>query len=107
MIGNWVADWNRHRPPHRSGFGRREAEFVAAVDWLADAAGMTREGVENIMKGRTSTTELRIADALLSAIDRADALAEFDGRPADLPIQQNPRARACCGGSLTGDARRR
>lgn len=113
LLEGFVRRWALERPPRRAGQfaagGERSGvEFVAAVDWLASAAGVERHDIENLMRRRTRTTELRIADPLVAAIGAPQAL--YDGT---LDVRPNPRASArarsaCCGGgSLTGSGGRR
>jgi hypothetical protein len=87
--------WNRERPPYQAGRfrddgGRSPAEFVNAVSWVAAEAGLPRYEVENVLKARTTATELRTADALLAAIGRPEALQD-----GTLPIVARSRRGGC------------
>lgn len=115
LLQGFVRDWGRQRPPVGGRFAarsgrrrRREVEAVpasdapppvSAVDYLAREAAVTAGQVERIIWSarRYPRTELRVADALLAAIERPDLLRE-------LPVEPNPMATAtaraeCCSGS--------
>ena len=108
MVRAFVQDWNRTRPPDTGRFTGngeiRTGDYLGAVTWLAAetrrlGAPLSRDRIESVMKGTTRTTELRVADAIVQAIDRPFAF--HDGT---LEIQPNPRAKAaaqaqCCGGA--------
>lgn len=72
---------------------------IGAVRWLAVEAGLTEATVENIVYRKHHTTELRIADAIVTALGRPEAV--HDGT---LQVRPNPGASrhvraSCCGGS--------
>lgn len=126
MLNGFIASWNRTRPAtggqfsaldraagsfldrELDGVPRTDVTPLGAVPWLAaetrrmdGGAGVSESTIEKVKMGRYKTTELRIADPLVMAMDRPDAL--HDGT---LTIRPNPlappdvRAR-CCGGSTT------
>ena len=114
LVGGFVASWNRDRPPTGGRFSdrkarerRTEVSTLGAVSWLADQTrrsdpsglGIPPDTIQNVVSRRYRTTELRVADALVSAIGRPEVF--HDGT---LTIRPNPSAsraarEACCGGS--------
>lgn len=72
---------------------------MGAVSWLAMETGLPKRTIQRVVAGTRQTTELRVADALVWAINQPQLF--HDGT---LNIRPNPRARAteraqCCGGS--------
>ncbi len=66
------------------------------------ASPVPAAAIYRVLSAKSCTTELRIADALVAAIDLPEAFHN-----GTLPIQPNPAASAaaraaCCGSSLTG-----
>lgn len=116
LLSGFVADWNRTRPSTAGRFSsdrgrRREAEpepdvsTVGAVAWVAAEAGLPKDTVQNVVAARYRTTELRVADPIVTAIGRPEAF--HDGTLEIMPNPNAPAAAraACCGGSsdsLTG-----
>jgi hypothetical protein len=126
LLHGFVEDWKRQRPTTSGQFaaGNRrtqERETLSAVEYLAletrrtaqrhdpAAQGVLPSTIENLLardpagrpRPRSRVTELRVADALVAAVGRTEAM--YDGT---LPVQPNPNAsraaQACCSGSLTG-----
>lgn len=114
MVDGFVRDWNRTRPPASSSFAeggsRRQAPPVGAITWLARETGIPKPTIQNLIRPsgpRYRTVELRIADALVTALGCPEVLA--DGKwpknlGGTLEIRPNPLASAearaqCCGGS--------
>lgn len=112
LLQGFITTWNVSRPAVARGGtsngGRftpraerpvEEVGMVSAVSWLAAETGVPESTIEKVARGRSKTTELRIADPLVQALDRPQAY--HDGT---LTIRPNPlaprtvRAR-CCGGS--------
>lgn len=105
ILHGFVTRWNRDRPRSSGQFSSREASdqvsHVSAVGWLAAETGLAEGTIQNIVGGRVPTTELRIADRLVTALERPDLW--HDGT---LTIRPNPSAtreaqRLCCGGCET------
>jgi hypothetical protein len=117
LLNGFASRWRTSRPATAGRFApsrqRTEVPFMGPVDWLVqetrhadpDMVGVSPGTIERIMGKRSKTTELRTADALVSAIGCPEAW--HDGT---LEIQPNPCASpreqaACCGASaatLTG-----
>jgi hypothetical protein len=110
LLRGFVDSWGLTRPSTAGRFTaasrRTEVSPVGAVTWLAaetrrqDPAGRgIPEGtIQNIVRGRHRLTELRTADALVTALERPEVF--HDGT---LRIRPNPSAPAalrasCCGG---------
>jgi nucleoside-diphosphate-sugar epimerase len=114
MLGAFVSQWSRDRPSTRGRFSARrertDVSPVGAVAWLAAETNLPAGTIENVVSGRVKTTELRIADALVTAIGREDTLSDGEfprNAGGTLEIMPNPLARPadrarCCAGS--GDA---
>lgn len=103
-LNEFISHWNRERPQPGGRFASPGAEIVAPVrayGWLAENSGVAEATISRIVGLRSRGTELRIADALVQAIERPDLF--YDGEPPTLPIYPNPMApaedRLCCGGS--------
>lgn len=97
VLDGFVRRWNRDRPPTAGKFApnqtRTEVTTVTAYEWLAQETRLPERTIEQIARSRTRKnaprlTELRVADALLTAIDCPEAL--HDGT---LPVFENPLAR--------------
>lgn len=83
---------------------------VGAIRWLASetrekdmlGVGVPEKTIARVVAGRSRTTSLSIADAIVSALERPEWY--HDGTITILPNPSAPRAAraACCGGSLTG-----
>lgn len=116
LLTGFVSRWRVHRPATAGQFTSTErgsaVSAVGPVAWLEqetrqhdpDRRGVPAGTIERIMGRRSPTTELRTADALVSAIGCPEAF--HDGT---LEIRPNPCATpreraACCGGSLVGVA---
>jgi hypothetical protein len=148
MLRGFVSSWNRDRVPNRtstsfrsaadrraapSASSRREPELVGAIEWLAVETrkhgqdGLSTDTIEKVLKAKFQTTELRIADPIVTALNRPEEFSEIteyahspactvsvDGRLAagcpgcgvareQLVIRPNPLAKRevrveCCGG---------
>lgn len=122
-LGVWVKKWERDHPDlatgeagkQREGAGARRNErgqlcgneAVGAVVILhertqlldPDGEGVPETTIRSVLKSRWQTTELRTADMLVQAIERADLF--HDGTLTVIPNPNASReARAeCCGGS--------
>lgn len=115
MLQEYVSAWNRDRPATAGRFaspGDDSVSPVGAVSYIAEATkqsdpdgrGVPEKTIQNLVAARFPVTELRIADAVVSAIDRPHLF--HDGT---LEIRQNPLASrkslaTCCGGSAPSDA---
>lgn len=108
MVNTFVSRWNQRHPPERpnqfTGRSEQGPAMVRAIDWLAAESGVSAGTIANLARPtpRFRTTELRIADRLLMAMDAPEALS--DGTFGPDPIRPNPLAPAadrarCCGGS--------
>jgi hypothetical protein len=105
----FIDEWTRRYPSVggrylRNG-QRAETEMPTATGYLSAKSGVSERTIQNITRrdketGAPSpsarTTELRIADPLVAAIDRTEVF--FDGT---LPVHPNPRAHptvraSCC-----------
>lgn len=103
VVKNFLHRWSVERPSNNGRFAngeaRTEVTFIGGAEWLAMETGVPRDKIQSITQRRQPMTELRIADALVSAIGRPDLLGT-------LPVMPNPRAsraaRESCCGSLTG-----
>lgn len=107
VVSEWLSQWNHDRPQTAGRFSSAYGDAVCpirGVDWLADESGVPEGTIQRIVSQRSRGTELRIADALVQAIDRIDLFN--DGDPPTLQIYANPSAPiadrlSCCGGSTT------
>jgi hypothetical protein len=108
LLRGFVARWNVERSVTVGRFAGRDRRTdvspVGALKWLSAETGLAEGTIENIVRGRNHSTELRIADALVVAIGRPYAF--HDGT---LTIRPNPSApaaarAACCSGSTLGRA---
>jgi hypothetical protein len=104
MLRDFVARWNNERPVTTGQFAgdrRCEVSPIGAVSWLAQETDLPKRTIQRVVAGTRRTTELRVADALVQAIERPDLF--HDGT---LRIRPNPRAparqRASCCGSQVG-----
>lgn len=89
---------NQFAPNHQ----RATSDTVSAIEWLSCESGVSPDAIKSLTRRsspRNATTELWIADALVSAIGHPEAF--HDGT---LVVKPNPRAardaRACCGGAF-------
>lgn len=120
LLAGWVARWRASRPPTGGQFTteqRSDVSCVGPIDWLAtesrrhdpDGRGVSPSTIDRIISRRAArVTELRTADALVSAMGCPEAF--HDGT---LEIRRNPLASsaaqaACCGsapetGSMISD----
>lgn len=110
----WVDRWDSTHDPSSGTTGRGGDQDVRAVTILSERTGLLAElagggvpvpkkTIENVLAGRSRHTELRIADALVAAVEQPEAF--HDGTLRILPNPNAaPAVRAtCCGGSsLTG-----
>jgi hypothetical protein len=106
LVRTFVSRWNRDRPQLAGQFaaGGTIAELtpIRPLAWLAAASGLSESTIENVADGRYRMTELRVADAIATALDYPDILQ-------GLAVVPNPSAsraaRAeCCGGSSSAAA---
>lgn len=71
---------------------------ASAVSWLAQQTSIPEGTIDNVVRRRRRTTELRTADALLAAIGKPEVF-----HTGEIVIKQNPMTRQCCdGATLTG-----
>lgn len=72
---------------------------IGAIAWLAERTGVPEKTIDNLVHGRFESTELRIADSIVTALGRTETL--HDGTLNVRPRWKNSvKARAaCCGGS--------
>ena len=101
MLRHFVVAWTATRPT-TGGSGARVAvdvPFISPLQWLSNETGIPKKTVQNVMRGRAITTELRVADALIAAIGCPEAL--HDGTLEILPnTNATKKAQAtCCSGS--------
>lgn len=105
--------WDSTHDPSSGTTGRGGDQTVGAVRILSERTALLAEQVpeglpvptktiENVLAGRHRLTELRIADALVAAVEQPEAF--HDGTLRILP---NPNAApavraSCCGSSLNG-----
>jgi hypothetical protein len=117
MLNEFVDRWNLTRTATRTGTSFRSAvdrvaapttadvrarAQLGALAWLSQQTGVPVSTIQNIARPRRPkyrTTELRVADPLVAAMNRPEA---FQDRT--LEVTPNPRAPAnvrarCCGGS--------
>lgn len=113
LLSGFAVRWRTHRPATAGRFAprqqRTEVPFLGPVDWLAaetrrnDPAGrgVSPGTIERIIGKRSRVTELRTADALVSAIGCPEAFHDGTLEIAPNP-SASPRERAaCCSGSAT------
>lgn len=93
MLTDFSNRWVRHRPHPRPEDPTPAVASYDPVDWLAQESGVSRWTIEGIAFRRESRSrktpthvELRIADPLLTAIGRQDAIG------TEVPIMENPKA---------------
>src|SRR5215217_9145286 len=105
LLVAFIERWERDRPPSRSRFETREVGYIDPLAWLAAESGLPQKTIANIVhrdnKGRRvprySTTGLDVADAIVTAIGRPDALAP--GGLLQVRGRHAKHDRVCCGGS--------
>lgn len=104
MVDSFVRDWNRSRPPseggkfERAGTRRQASPVIGAITWLSSETGIPRETIQAVARNRWRTTELRIADSLVTALGRPEVF--HDGTLRVRPRIDTPANRQeCCGGS--------
>lgn len=80
LLNDFVSRWERTRPPRQAGrftgrAARTRSPYVSAVEWLVtETRGqVTRTTAEDLIGRRRATVELRVADALVAAIDAPHA----------------------------------
>jgi hypothetical protein len=115
LLARFVEDWKRSRPSTGGRFGdgvddRNAVSTIGAVAWLAaetrrndpDGVGIPPDTIQNVVSRRYRTTELRVADALVTALGRPEVF--HDGTLTILPNPSAPRAArdACCGSRHIG-----
>lgn len=111
MLQSFVANWNRTRPPKTGQFSasaQLDVRCMGAVEWIVEESqrldpsgpGLPRGTVQGVIGKRTDTTELRIADPLLTIIGREDAFhnGTLTVRP-NMNAPKDVRQRCKCGGS--------
>lgn len=111
LLNGFEADWTLHRPNTAGRFTgrdqRTEVSPIGAISWLAEETrrndptgrGVPRKTILGIKAGRFPTTELGVADAIVTALDKPEVF-----RDGTLTIRPNPHAEpgaraACCGGT--------
>ena len=96
----YVKRWRRDRPTTTgqfAGTNRCDCSPLGAVSYLAQETGLPKRTIQRVVAGTRMTTELRVADALVWAIEQPQLF--HDGT---LQVRPNPRANAsaraqCCG----------
>lgn len=100
MLRGFIDRWQIERP-QSGGAGVRTTEggvsHVGPVKWLAAETGIPERTITNVSRGRSRTTELRIADPIVQALGHPEAFHN-----GTLEIQASSRAKAPCCGSLNG-----
>lgn len=104
LVTGFIRSWNTRHESRSGRFTgeqrRNDVDHVSAMAWLESETGVPRTTIQNIKLARYPTTELRVADALVAALDAPEAF--HDGR---LTVRPNPAAsaearRSCrCGGA--------
>ena len=113
VLTTYVSRWTREHPNHLRAGGRYthgrarviHVETEGVVRTLATRAGVHENTIRKLIgppRYRTRYTELRVADALLAALERTDLL--YDGTFPEPVVKPNPLAPApvralCCGSS--------
>lgn len=80
LLVGFVNQWERNRPKARGhSHGRPSDEIVnvRATEWLAAESGIPEWKIREVIKQKTPTTTLRIADALVAAVGCPEAF--YDG----------------------------
>lgn len=118
LVQDFVRRWNRDRPQPGGQYGLAEEPPVRALAWLSAEATRVSGGVlvgdvridfvitEGMLEGlldrgsrAKATLELRVADAIATALDRPFVM--FEERVVVMPNPSATRAaqESCCGGS--------
>jgi hypothetical protein len=102
LVTAFVEAWRVNRPSTGGRFGdadRVEVPTLGAIAWLANESGVKPDTIQNVASRRYRTTELRVADAIVSALGCPQVF--HDGTLTIRPNPSAPRAArmACCGGS--------
>lgn len=101
MLTGFRDAWNRDRPAglggQFSGSGAAAVVPVGAIRWLAQETGIPRKTLKNIVEGRTRSTTLSVADAIVTALGHPEAL-----RDGTLTVEARASAprdvrESCCG----------
>lgn len=108
LVCVFVDNWHRQRPPDGGRFGaggeRAEATTMSAIEWLEERTLLPRKTIKSVAardpatgkpRGRRATTDLRVADALVAAIDQPQVF--YDGTLR--VIDRDEARRGCCGSS--------
>lgn len=106
LLRGFVTSWNRRHEPTAGRFSDRRSvavRQVTAVEYLEQETirhrqPVPRATIQNIVAARYRTTELRVADALVTAIECPQAW--YDGTLVVRPNPAAPKAvrASCCGG---------
>lgn len=93
-LHSFVQGWSRTHPrdaaaKDRVAARRPDVQPISAVEWLTDESGVPQGTIQNFLRRdadgrpapRSRTTDLRIADALLTAVGRPDMLDAMNIRP--------------------------
>lgn len=71
ILVGFVSQWERDRPKargHTHGRPADEIVNVRATEWLSATSGIPEWKIKEVMRQKTPTTTLRIADALIAAV---------------------------------------
>lgn len=88
VLNVFVGAWEKTRPNEGHRFGKKpDVKNVRAVEWLSAESGVSERTIVDVIKEKSETTDLSVADALVAAVGCPEAF--HDGR---LEV-------SCCGGS--------
>lgn len=103
IVRDFVRSWNRERPQPGGQFGveRSVATPIRAIAWLAATASLPEATVQNVYEARFRRIELRVADALATALGRPEIFYDprVEGQVVQNPFADAAARAACCGGS--------
>lgn len=110
MLLEFMADWNKKRPPNAGRFANGDPARLGPVEWLSAETALSRGTISNLTtfvvdvatgqaRPRYRTTELWIADLIVAALNCPEVF--HDGDPPTLVIYRNPavkreEGRECC-----------
>lgn len=102
VLREFVADWNARRLSTAGRFAGAERDIgtVGAIRWLAGETGLSMDTIEAVVKVRNQTTQLRVADAIVTALERPELFHDGTLTIRPNPSGGRPAREACCGGSF-------
>lgn len=105
LVCGFVDRWHAERPPTNGQFATGDTRVegtLSAIQYLEEKTQLPRKAIASVTTrdedgrpcGRSATTELRVADALVAAIGSPEAFSNGTLRV----FERSEARRGCCGG---------